>query len=191
MPALIDIIAGQAGRRSSPMAAPDRHADTGAKLRAKSPPAARTLLGLWGDAGASCSVHMAFIDEDSGHVAVVSLECPDGTFPSVGALHPPAIRLERHSQPLRAGADRRAGHAALARSRLLGRANTRSARARRHRMCALPTRFLPVEGEACIRSRRPGACRHHRAGTFPLHRRARPWCGSNSAWATCTRASSR
>ncbi len=54
-----------------------------------------TLLGLWGDAGASCSVHMAFIEPDSNIIAVVSLECPDGTFPSVGALHPPAIRLER------------------------------------------------------------------------------------------------
>ena len=28
-------------------------------------------------------------------IAVVSLECADQTFPSVGALHPPAIRLER------------------------------------------------------------------------------------------------
>ncbi len=54
-----------------------------------------TLLGLWGDAGASCTVHMAFIEPDSNIIAVVSLECPDETFPSVGALHPPAIRLER------------------------------------------------------------------------------------------------
>ncbi len=54
-----------------------------------------TLLGLWGDAGASCSVHMAFIEQDSDIIAVLSLECPDETFPSVGALHPPAIRLER------------------------------------------------------------------------------------------------
>ena len=51
-----------------------------------------TLLGLWGDIGA---VHMALIDESVGDIAVVSVECPDGTFPSVGALHPPAIRLER------------------------------------------------------------------------------------------------
>jgi Ni,Fe-hydrogenase III large subunit len=28
-------------------------------------------------------------------LAVVSLDCPDGRFPSVGALHPPAIRCER------------------------------------------------------------------------------------------------
>jgi hypothetical protein len=51
-----------------------------------------TLLGLWGDQGA---VHMALLAEAEGEVAVVTYECPDGQFPSVGALHPPAIRLER------------------------------------------------------------------------------------------------
>jgi len=51
-----------------------------------------TLLGLWGDASA---VHMAVLGENSDEAAVISLPCPDGTFPSVGALHPPAIRLER------------------------------------------------------------------------------------------------
>ena len=51
-----------------------------------------TLLGLWGDTGA---VHMAVLDEPASDIAVLTLECPDRTFPSVGALHPPAIRLER------------------------------------------------------------------------------------------------
>jgi Ni,Fe-hydrogenase III large subunit len=52
------------------------------------------LLGLWGDTGA---VHMAVLDEAQSPVelAIVSLDCPAGRFPSVGALHPPAIRLER------------------------------------------------------------------------------------------------
>jgi Ni,Fe-hydrogenase III large subunit len=54
-----------------------------------------TLLSLWGDAGASCSVHMAALAPATNRIVVVSLECPDQTFPSVGALHPPAIRLER------------------------------------------------------------------------------------------------
>ncbi len=54
-----------------------------------------TLFGLWGDAGAVPTVHMAIIAEATGDIVVVSLECPGGTFPSVGALHPPAIRLER------------------------------------------------------------------------------------------------
>jgi Ni,Fe-hydrogenase III large subunit/Ni,Fe-hydrogenase III component G len=54
-----------------------------------------TLLGLWGDAGAPRAVHMAITAPDSGDIAVVSLECAEETFPSVGAVHPPAIRLER------------------------------------------------------------------------------------------------
>jgi hypothetical protein len=49
-------------------------------------------LGLWGDVGAA---HMAILDEGAGDIAVVTIECPNGRFPSVGALHPPAIRLER------------------------------------------------------------------------------------------------
>src|SRR5262245_43366943 len=51
-----------------------------------------TLLGLWGDAGAA---HMAALDEASGEIAVLTIECPRGRYPSVGALHAPAIRLER------------------------------------------------------------------------------------------------
>jgi len=51
-----------------------------------------TLLGLWGDTGA---VHMAAISEGESSIAVLTFESRDGTFPSVGALHPPAIRLER------------------------------------------------------------------------------------------------
>jgi len=51
-----------------------------------------TLLGLWGDVAA---VHMALIEEGAAELAVFTLECEGGKFPSVGALHPPAIRLER------------------------------------------------------------------------------------------------
>ena len=53
-----------------------------------------SLLGLWGDEG---SVHMALLDEqaDPNAMAVLSLACPEGRFPSVGLSHPPAIRLER------------------------------------------------------------------------------------------------
>jgi Ni,Fe-hydrogenase III large subunit len=49
------------------------------------------LLGLWAE---KQTVHMALLGEQDG-IAVVSLECPQGRFPSVGRLHPPAIRLER------------------------------------------------------------------------------------------------
>jgi Ni,Fe-hydrogenase III large subunit len=51
-----------------------------------------TLLGLWGDAP---DVMMALIDEAKGDIEVLTYTCVDGTYPSVGAHHPPAIRLER------------------------------------------------------------------------------------------------
>jgi Ni,Fe-hydrogenase III large subunit len=51
-----------------------------------------TLLGLWGDVAA---VHMAILDDSQNHIFVATIECPDGHFPSVGRLHPPALRLER------------------------------------------------------------------------------------------------
>ena len=51
-----------------------------------------TLLGLWGEPHAA---HMAVFDEATAGIAVATIECPHGSFPSVGAVHPPAIRLER------------------------------------------------------------------------------------------------
>jgi Ni,Fe-hydrogenase III large subunit len=51
-----------------------------------------TLLGLWGDAP---NVHMALYDENTSDIAVLTYTCKDGTYPSAGARHPPAIRLER------------------------------------------------------------------------------------------------
>ncbi|HEV2628463.1 MAG TPA: hydrogenase expression protein HypE [Pseudolabrys sp.] len=50
-----------------------------------------TLSGLWGDAGA---VHMAVMGE-GGDIAVLTCRCRDRHFPSVGARHAPAVRLER------------------------------------------------------------------------------------------------
>ena len=49
-----------------------------------------TLFGLWGDTD---KVHMALLED--AEIVVVTVECRDGTFPSVGQAHPPAIRLER------------------------------------------------------------------------------------------------
>lgn len=51
-----------------------------------------TLLDLWSEPGV---VHMAVRSDDKLVIGVVSLDCPDQRFPSVGRLHPPAIRLER------------------------------------------------------------------------------------------------
>jgi Ni,Fe-hydrogenase III large subunit len=50
------------------------------------------LFGLWGDNGC---VHMALFEEETGHIAVATLLCPEKQYSSVGAQHPPAIRLER------------------------------------------------------------------------------------------------
>lgn len=51
-----------------------------------------TFLSLWAEQGA---VHMALFDETAVDGAVVTYECPDERFPSLGAIHPPAIRFER------------------------------------------------------------------------------------------------
>jgi Ni,Fe-hydrogenase III large subunit len=48
-----------------------------------------SLLGLWGEPGL---MHMAVLD---GRPSLIHLPCPGARFPSIGALHPPAIRLER------------------------------------------------------------------------------------------------
>ncbi len=56
-----------------------------------------TLLGLWGEPQA---VHMALIDESAGGIGVVSLDCPQGQYPSVAAWHAPASRLERAARDL-------------------------------------------------------------------------------------------
>lgn len=51
-----------------------------------------TLLGLWGEADV---VHMALLAGAPAGIAVATIEAVAGKFPSIGALHPPAIRLER------------------------------------------------------------------------------------------------
>jgi len=51
-----------------------------------------TLLGLWGD---GATVRMAAFDATDKALAVFSLACPQGRYPSVGRVHAPAQRLER------------------------------------------------------------------------------------------------
>ena len=50
------------------------------------------LASEWGEADA---VHMAIAADGDPRVAVLTLACPERRFPSVGASHAPAIRLER------------------------------------------------------------------------------------------------
>src|SRR4029453_2408802 len=92
MPGLIDTIEGNkiAGHRPWPRVVVD---EDGWRFAASQLSAGDwTLLGLWGDTGA---VHMAGLDASMREIAGVTLPCPGGRFPSIGALHPPAIRLER------------------------------------------------------------------------------------------------
>src|SRR5690348_422282 len=51
-----------------------------------------TLLGLWGEQD---HVHIALNDEGRHEIAVLSIACDEKRFPSIGQVHPPAIRLER------------------------------------------------------------------------------------------------
>jgi Ni,Fe-hydrogenase III large subunit/Ni,Fe-hydrogenase III component G len=107
-----------------------------------------TLLGLWGDAAAGRkTVHLAVLDERAGAIAVVSLDCTAGRYPSVGALHPPAIRLERALRDLwgiePAGLPDPRPWLDLGFWELAHPLGERAARA----PASAPYPFLPVEGE--------------------------------------------
>jgi Ni,Fe-hydrogenase III large subunit len=67
------------------------------RLRAALDGADWTLVGLWGEPG---QVHLALRDDAAGEIAVASLAAPDGRYPSIGAVHPAAIRLERAARDL-------------------------------------------------------------------------------------------
>jgi Ni,Fe-hydrogenase III large subunit len=49
-----------------------------------------TLLSLWGDVD---TVHLAALEE--GQIGILTFACARGRFPSIGRVHPPAMRLER------------------------------------------------------------------------------------------------
>jgi Ni,Fe-hydrogenase III large subunit len=104
-----------------------------------------TLLGLWGERDA---VHMALAVQDPLEIAIVSLACPDGTFPSVGQHHPPAIRPERAIQDLFGLTPRGADdvrpwldHGRWGKRRPLGATRTDAGAGDAYA-------FLPVEGES-------------------------------------------
>ena len=100
------------------------------------------LLSLWGEPDA---VHMAL--EENGGIGVLSLACPHKRFPSVGRLHPPALRLERSDpRPVRAGARRLPGCPALARPWPLGAAASAWRPVQLRRPPAMPTHSTPAEG---------------------------------------------
>jgi len=101
MPSLADTIEGKRveGHRPWPRIVVTADGWRGAAIELAAGRA--TLLGLWGDADPAPLVHMAISDATAAaEILVVSLACPDQRFPSVGVLHPPAIRLERAIQSL-------------------------------------------------------------------------------------------
>ena len=147
-----------------------------------------TMLGLWGDRNA---VHLALIEESSSEVAVFTFECTGGKFPSIAALHPPAIRLERAISDLYGLKPVGSPDAkALARSRLLGR-RPPSGAPEEERQARRPTLSCPSRARACIRSRSarsmPASSSPDISASPPM---ARPSCGSKSGSAMSTRASS-
>jgi Ni,Fe-hydrogenase III large subunit/Ni,Fe-hydrogenase III component G len=96
MPALIDIIPqGKQINGHRPWPRRIVTADVWRQVVSEIAGGHATLFGLWGDTSIAPTLHMAIIVEGLGDISVLSLECPDRSFPSVGALHPPAIRLER------------------------------------------------------------------------------------------------
>ena len=100
----------------------DTWEQAGERLRAGS----SSLVSLWGEPGVA---RLALIDPSS-HVEVLELPCSEQRFPSIGRVHPPAIRLERTMRDL-AGLE--AENAPDTRPWL------------RH---AAPYPFLPAEGES-------------------------------------------
>jgi Ni,Fe-hydrogenase III large subunit len=56
-----------------------------------------SLLGLWAE---PAEVHAALMDENNREIAVASLACPNGRFPSLSGARPSAQRLERAAQDL-------------------------------------------------------------------------------------------
>ncbi|CAB1276274.1 hydrogenase large subunit [Candidatus Nitrosacidococcus tergens] len=51
------------------------------------------LMGLWGEPQ---TIHLAVADTNNlSKILVLTFSCPEGHYPSVGCMHPPAIRLER------------------------------------------------------------------------------------------------
>jgi Ni,Fe-hydrogenase III large subunit len=96
MPDLIGLIEylGSVGVRDGGIPWPRFRLDRGGwlRLREKLAETDWSLIGLWGEPGL---VQAALRDEDQGHHAVIRLDCPQASYPALGAVRPGAIRLER------------------------------------------------------------------------------------------------
>ncbi len=86
-----------------------------------------SLLGLWGEPGLA---HLAALENKTSECVLLGLECSGNRFPSIGRLHPPALRPERAMRDL-AGLEAEG-----------------SPDARPWLRHEAPYRFLPVEGHS-------------------------------------------
>src|SRR5262249_16855814 len=92
MPTLIDPIAGRSVDEHRRCARIVVDEEQWRRLASELAAGRYALLGLWAEQQA---VHMLLLEEPAAAMAVATIECPHGRFPSVGSVHPPAIRLER------------------------------------------------------------------------------------------------
>ena len=132
----------QVSSRPWPRAVVSRDAWTYAATQLAS--GAWSLTALWAE---PAQVHMALFDPQAPTIGVLSLDAPDGRFPSIGLHHAPALRPERAIRDLygliaEGLPDERPwlDHGKWPIRHPLG--------ARRSNVGAEPYRFLPVEGES-------------------------------------------
>ncbi|MGF6312161.1 Ni,Fe-hydrogenase III large subunit [Bradyrhizobium sp. i1.8.4] len=93
MPSLIDLIqAGHMVERHYPWPRAIVDSDAWSSAACALADGRWSLLGLWGE---PFRVHMAIVDDRTSDIGVISLDCPDRSFPSVAAHHRPALRPER------------------------------------------------------------------------------------------------
>ena len=129
-----------------------------------------TLLGLWGDPP---NVHMALFDETSSEIAVISLRLRERDL-SKRRRGPSAGASAWNARSAISTAGRRSG--APDNRPWLDHGSWDV----RHPLGAQPAAAIPPPYASCRPKARPapdrgrsGACRHHRAGPFPLHRQRR------------------
>ena len=130
--------------------------------------------------------------DDAAEIAVVSLDCPDRSYPSVGMHHPPALRLERTVNDLFGLIGRKACPIPAP-----GSITIAGAFAFRlgDRIDALPKSRRPIascrwKATACTRSRSVPCMRESSSPDISaLPPAARPWSGWSSGSDIPTRAS--
>ncbi len=125
-----------------------------------------TLLGLWADGE---QVHMALAADGRDDFGVISIQCEGKRYPSVGQMHPPALRLERAIRDLW-GLD--AEGLPDARPWLDHGTWNRATPGRATRCAdAPPSLRLPSRnrGKPPSDPGRPGPCGDYRAWSFPVH----------------------